>query len=796
MIGWRFDPYSALIGAALMLVLFGAGYLLRDPFLRGWQEVGATARRWVGRATAGIEDRYRGAVVAWAQRTHALAGLGPLESLFLSPRLLSPPPNPNPEAEEVLEGGPLPLGMALRGHRRLLILGPLGSGRSALMAYLALIHARREAGSALGLAAERIPLYLHLAEVDGSLLESDGEGKSSLDLARLALRAVGGPPAGARALQRHLMGGTALVLVDGWDEQDRPRQERAATWLAGLADALPGNLWLVAAGTRGYAPLTDAGFVPLRLERWGHSEVEAFLERCASLLPPPQEGAAVQEPLLGPEAGDRKRALEEAPTLLELALRTWLILTVGEAPPTRGALFMAVLERLLSPSDEEAWLLAAVWAALGELALVAQQEGRPAFTRREIETALEAALSAQEVQVPRVMARVLPALTAPGGPLVLRGSDRYAFAHPLWQACLVAHQVAEAASVDLTEHLDDPRWLPLLDFYAEVGPMERVVEAWLSGPDDLWRNRLCTAARWVALAPSDAPWRNGVMALLARSFLEPSLPPGVRERLGEALARTGDPGVPLFLHQALRHSQEMVRATAAWAMGLLGQRANLSALAEALSDPEGEVRVAAALALGHVGTPAAIRLLAEVLVQGEEMLRVEAARGLAYAGEAGWEVLREAMVEEDLLTRRAAAYGLGEVQEPWARELLERTAREDEQWIVRSAADAVLAGMKAARVSPVAPPPMVSEMAWLISWAAERGEAVGVGQAAFGPLEQALHQGDRAIRQAAAWTLGLVGRPEHASALRQAMGDPNPEVAQIASWALEEVARRHDILVQ
>ncbi len=36
---WQFDIYSALLGAGFTLFLIGLGYLLREPFLRGWQEV-------------------------------------------------------------------------------------------------------------------------------------------------------------------------------------------------------------------------------------------------------------------------------------------------------------------------------------------------------------------------------------------------------------------------------------------------------------------------------------------------------------------------------------------------------------------------------------------------------------------------------------------------------------------------------------------------------------------------------------------------------------------------------------
>jgi hypothetical protein len=41
-----------------------------------------------------------------------------------------------------------------------------------------------------------------------------------------------------------------------------------------------------------------------------------------------------------------------------------------------------------------------------------------------------------------------------------------------------------------------------------------------------------------------------------------------------------------------------------------------------------------------------------------------------------------------------------------------------------------------------------------------------------------------------------VGKPEHASALREAMEDEDPEVAAVALEALEELCLRHDITVR
>lgn len=818
--GWRFDLYSALIGVGFTLLLLGLGSLLREPFLRGWQEVKAAFLRIFSRITAGAEERYRERVIRWAQCMHALAEMGPLEQYFVSPHLIPPLPPPNPEREVIAAPQPLTLNDALRGHSRLLIVGGPASGRTTLLAYLALVHARKESGWT---SSERIPMYIYLPAMDWTS-PSDGKNVPPVQIVQAALQTVGASGIAATLLHRSLQAGAALVLADGWDELDTVAQEAATAWLANLVNSFPGNFWIVATGAQRYAPLTDIGFVPLRLQSWDRPEVLDFLTR----LPVTEHFplASATESLV--------RLLKKTSSLLDGALWARAILEGSWTPSTRRECYRYRLEKWtgslppLPSANKEETPSVTPEEILRALALKLQEEGRFVFSRQELEEfvagMISASPSADESATPSeagpeapsamepeaksetalnppakpvrsIVAALLKSLLSPGSPLVACAPDRYHFAHPLWQAWLAAEEVATRSPDVLISHLDDPHWLPVVDFYAEIGAMAPIVQAWLSQPDDLWHTRLRTAARWVALAPPGTSWRNGVMALLGRSLLDPALSGTARERLAEALIWTGDPGVPLFLRHALQNPSTEVRKIAAHMMGALGET-DLSGLVKALEDPSEDVRVAAVRALGEIGAPAALDWLVHVLTSGDEVLQVEAARSLAHRGEDGHRVLKEAIKDEDFLVRRAAAYGLGEIEALWARELLEKAAREDPQWIVRSAATTALSEQeRKSQPDPPHPPPVPSDMGWLIAWAAERGEGVGVGDAAFGPLLRALAEGSPPIRRMAAQTLGLVGRPEHADALRRLLNDPDPEVAVIALRALEELSARYGLSI-
>lgn len=820
--GWEFDIYSALLGVGFTLVLIGLGYLLREPFLRGWQELRGAALRTFGQFTAGWEARYRERVIHWAQGAHALADMGPLEQYFVPVRLAPPLPLPDPEQEVTPASQPLSPDDALQGHPRLLIASGPSSGRTTLLAHLALTHARTNGA--------RVPLYLYLPALDWAPPPEEKKAPAPLQrLVRGALQAVGAPAPTATPLHQALRAGGALILADGWDELDPTAQAQATSWLAEIADALPGNIWVVAVGAQRYAPLANAGFVPLRLCPWDRPAVRDFLTR----LPTPEHFSLERatEGLI--------QVLKRTNSLLDVALCAEWLLENGTLPPKRIDPFRQRLEKWSNGLPDLPPELGRAEAMdlldiLRALARKLQEEGRSVCSRQEVEELIHqklfspppsAEVLAEDEGAPPVepapeegaplpkesepgrspapppkrvraaLASLIKAFLAPGRPLVACAPDRYRFAHPLWQALMTAEALTSSPDL-LVAHLDDPSWLPVTDFYAEIGGMEPVLRAWLSRPDDLWQTRLRTAARWAALAPPDAQWRTGVMALLGRSLLAPGLSDESRQRLAEALIWTGDPGVPLFLRHALRNPNPTVRVIATRMMATLREEADLSSIVKALEDPEETVRIAAVHTLGEIGAPAAMEWLIHILESGDEMLQLEAARALAHRGEEGYKALREALQHDDFMVRRAAAYGLGEIDAIWARELLEKTAREDSQWIVRSAAITVLSEQEQkAKPTPPPPPPIPWDMGWLITWAAEQGEGVGIGDAVFGPLLRALAEGPALIRRAAAQTLGWVGRPEHANALRSALNDPEPDVAQMALRALEELSARYGISV-
>ncbi len=797
---WRFDTTSAIIGAAVALLLAGLAYHFRDALRLGWETLIAPLTQAHHRLQAGAEDRYRELAITQSRSLIVPAHLASLDDIFVEPTLFSPAPLP----QSISEIEPVPaspqttsLRRMLRGHPQLVILGAPGAGKTTLLAYITLVCARivndekgkekhTQARAMLGLAMERLPLYVPLSAMDWNV--TDGEGRQEGDgierLLSAAVTAVGGSSGLVRPMRQRLETGQAIVLADNWDELSPQQRQWAAAWLSELIDALPGNLWLVGAGTRGYAPLTEAGFVPLTLASWDARQVETFARQWVAACPSVDE----EPPALPELVAKLRHAAREGSSPLELTLRAFVCLSDRQPPIKRGALFARALDLLLW-QEKEPEVLTACRAALGQVALNLQQEGRAIASREEIEAAIEAALPPPEERPARAATHVFRALTGERGLLRPAGSHHYAFTHPLWQAYLAARQLVAIDPATLAERLDDLRWSDVLRFYAELGNIKPLVAVQLRKPDDMFHTHLHTLSSWINVAPEEASWRDGAMAVLARSFLQPGQPPQVQQALAEALAATGVPGITYFFKQALQHPDAEVRVAAA--LGLI-RRANeldLAMLEALLEDEDAVVREATVRKLAYLDVDAATRWLKRILLEGDDTLRPVAARALAVRGKEGVASLREAIESEDVMARRAAVFGLAQA-EAW--DLLEKVAREDEQWIVRSAASAALEEMeKQEKASGVAPPPKIEQLPWLISWAAAQGEGVGLGDTARRMLWRALSEGDAATRLAAAQVLAQVCRPDDVEPLRTALTDSDPVVAGTALDALAEIGRRY-----
>ena len=832
---WKFDAKSALIGAVIALVLAGLVYYFRKTLRQGWQQsILAPLAKLSLWLQASTEDSYRELVIKRAQSLVVPAQAAPLDAVFVEPTLLAPTPPPQAIADiETHQASQvLPLRQVLGQHSQLIILGAAGTGKTTLLAYLALACAhtakdRAETQAPMGAVYGRLPLYVPLSAMnwdgpddttqtddaqadnvqaddiqadDAQSDDAQAEKETKKQVPELgpvdrlidaAVAVVGGNKSMMKILREYLEGQRAIVLVDGWAELSLQHHQLATAWISKVIETIPGNFWLVGAEPRGYAPLTEIGFVSLKLMTWSAEQVELFAKQWVQAYTP----ADSQEPTAVPRqlTAALRRAMRAGARPLELALRTFVHLSDEQTPAVRAALFEHVLNSMLRPDKEEErpWLLPACRAVLEQLALDLQQAERATVSREEIETAIESVLPPPEERPARADAHVFRALAGKRGLLYPTAAGRYTFTHPLWQAYLAAYRLLTSDPIDLIERLGDAHWAETLRFYAQIGNMGPLVASWLREPDDLFRTNMRTLSSWIEAAPANAAWRDQAMAVLARSFLQSKPPARIQQGLAESLAATGLKGVTYLFKQALRHPDAGLRKAAVMGLTMASTAgdSDLPTLEAALEDQDPGVREETVRGLVRLDTVAATRWLARIFMEEEESLSLVAAEALAQCGDEGAEFLREAVELEDTVARRAAVYGLAQIG---ARDLLTKLAREDEQWIVRSAATMALDEIEEREnISGITPPPEIDQLSWLISWAATKGEGVGLGVAAQNMLRRALTEGDAPIRVAAARVLAQIGHPDDVESLRAALNGPDPDVANAALEALTEIGERY-----
>ncbi len=201
---------------------------------------------------------------------------------------------------------------------------------------------------------------------------------------------------------------------------------------------------------------------------------------------------------------------------------------------------------------------------------------------------------------------------------------------------------------------------------------------------------LFAAARWLRDAPRNAPWRGKLFGALAAILQTEGIPLNLRGQAMAAFVVSNDPSaMTLFRQFSTTSAFELVQLSVLGAGAMRDPKA-VQILERAMNAPSQSVRDAACMALVAIGTNEALETVAHTLLNGDENIRRAAAEALANDPGEGHAMLRDGITISDILLRRAVAYGLGRVNEPWAIELLKKIQIEDDQWVVRNAATEVL----------------------------------------------------------------------------------------------------------
>ncbi len=519
-----------------------------------------------------------------------------------------------PDANDAGAARPLKLTEALAENAHVLLIGPAGTGKSALLRWHAIQSARAviEAGRRVLFAdggPPPLPIYIPLTAIP--------EHQSIEAYAEAILGRAGFEGAGA-FLDTHLTSGRTVLLFDDLDTLPPPERRAAAERIAGLVARYPANRVVVA--TRDFADrvwLADfvvvevAGVDPSRVEtlagHWGYGQVA----NTSGFMQVMERSALV-------------RSLVARPGWLATALAG----VARQPEPIRAHDIVDGFVRQLDGEPD------AIWPPIARV------------------------LHAGKTRVGA--AALVPPERQSSGLLQWLSIDTFRFVHPAIQALFTARAFADDPGA-LVGHAGDPWWDPVIVFaagqsrdprgliaslldaghpvlatlaLAEVRPMptdlrEKALLALLDylGRKDRETDRK-VAIPLAGLLGSETVKRTGIVAPVLAALADPQ--PAVQRAAAEALARVGDPSAIASLLTALGDADETVRVAAADALATFGDR-TLQPLVRQLNVPNEAVRRAAMHALARQG-PKAVAPLVALLDASANVVRNEAAEALALIG--------------------------------------------------------------------------------------------------------------------------------------------------------------------
>lgn len=707
-----------------------------------------------------------------------------------------------PELPTELHYPTLSLGELLQGGCNLVIIGRPGTGKSVTLAYLASLIARRDPLAAS--LAQKLPIHLHVNDLTLPIPEKDDPLGAIIPAALENAPAIIRPqvPGYLRSIFQQ---GGAVFLLDGLDELSREALGEVADFLARLLKTYP-SLRVITCGSSDYLDgLIRLGFAPVGLAAWDSATRRSFIDRWTALwertmvasVLQPEDGRSADWMVLKQWLMDG----DQGSTPLEITLKIWSLFagdirgnTLQDAieayirrvvpePRFRPALERLALQMALSGRTfVHQSQLGALVADIAGVPIPAKadlsplpaqnsrsspgtsiatmrkgsQKGQKPLAKRNARPEVPLRGAGQPVHEtqpaePRqsIVQRVVMELVK-NGLIALYPNERIGFTNPVLAGYLASRLPLEPGiSKAYTSHNGRPILGEILRFTAARTDITEVVSLLIEEKDSLFYRGLFAAARWLPNAAPDARWRGVVMRQLYSVLQDENLPMAVRFQSLAAFVHSADPSVSVLFEKLLSSPSPALRQMAAFGCAAIRKGAVEDVLIGLLSDEAASVRQTACLALASLGTSSALQAVNEMLNHGDEELRRSAAEALAYSPGEGHELLRKASSSENLLTRRASVFGLIQMGEPWAKEILSKMRIEDGQWVVRNAAVQALENVELpdARIPRPLPPPW--QAPWLIAFASKQGEGIPAGDEATELLIKAFKEGSEDERLAA-----------------------------------------------
>jgi hypothetical protein len=258
------------------------------------------------------------------------------------------------------------VGEAMGRHQRLLVRGAPGCGKTTLLRYVALKYARGQTAEELGLAENRLPIYLPLRDFGLFLDKRSGDygppGPTALaDFIAWYFKQAGlALPEGF--FTRVLKAKRAAVLLDGLDEVPDPAlRTKVAQMTTAFMNHYHDNRYVLASRPRGYAEVAAAlpGLPISDVEELSPEQVEEFVHNlCRIIERHGRDDEAEVEQQATARADEILKAIKSNPGIRSLARNPLHLSVIVLVHKYRGA---TLPERRVDVYRESIALLLGYW---------------------------------------------------------------------------------------------------------------------------------------------------------------------------------------------------------------------------------------------------------------------------------------------------------------------------------------------------------------------------------------------------------------------------------------------------
>jgi hypothetical protein len=763
---FNFDPLSTLLGfLAGVLITILVTQIIHNH--KSKETVHSTQQR---KEKPGKKHEnsleFRNLVLQKAQSEHLLNALCSLDDILVEPTLIgSPYPIPadisieqlpftvqlfpySPDVPQLLARLPYPTispYTIISRVKKLAIVAPAGSGKSVTLASLASRLAKEEIS--IGKDTQSIPLYFHASDIVFSdsakepveiLIQAIGNAYPSLSEKFLSLMV-------SSALQQN----TAILLLDGLDELSLDNYAQVAIWLLGLCKVFPHLQVVVTLSPSNMTYLIEGGFNLMGLSAWKEENYHEWLSKWSVIWSrnrlQHQELIQNVKPI-NTEHIQRWMARPVFQTPLEWTLQVWGDYSNDLSGDSLPELLLSYLNRIMPGCfDLDKWaVLCYSKITTGNLSITSSElaatfPGAQKFKGKVQNLPDKNNPDGQSLLViPQNSSEYIDQLIFNGFIRQNRKSE-YRFSHPLILTFLASFQFNDITTSDPGIF---PQW-ETQSIAIGLSAIRNQTQKWFEAVIKDTRSFIYLPgyiSKILNLPSNSSDWKNRYFQTLSNLISNNNIPFGLRYRIIPAFWYADESVSLKFFQYLLNSPTEYIRKLAL--IGLIPYTNSaqvLQLVQSSMKDSSLTIRQIAILVLSTSHQQQALEYLMDLLIGGSEKDRFTAAEALTNCSTSGMNVLKEAMQVEDLMIRRSAVFGLSHVREDWSKDILEETAVQDSEWMVKNAATQAFEYQNNPQIFIPRRPIPPSEAAWLIEFASQQGRGIPSGSFPMELLIQASH---------------------------------------------------------